>query len=109
MSFATGRQQKSEGLGNYQGHPGEQERPSPQSSFLFLLKNDRRSDQRPPLFNRQLSHHTRRHYHRMAKKSTPVGRNGPGAAAYRDPLHPPNISDVEPDNIELLAETTSSF
>jgi len=45
----------------------------------------------------------------MAKKSTPIRRNGPGTAARRDPFHPPNIPDVEPDNIELLAETASSF
>jgi len=45
----------------------------------------------------------------MAKKRTPVRRNRPGTTACGDPLHPPDIPDIEPDNVELLAETNSSF
>jgi hypothetical protein len=45
----------------------------------------------------------------MAKKTAPVRRNGPGTAACRYPLHPPNIPDIKPNNIELLTEPTNSF
>src|SRR5216683_3174254 len=50
-----------------------------------------------------LSYHTCRHDHRMAEKRTPVRSNRPSTPACRDPFHPPNIPDIKPDNIELLA------